>query len=403
MIKAISILLGLTFLAAPVWAQKTATAAAGEEKGTTVLYKKVLDNKSACPELLLNDVDCKFTENGLVVTGKNNIIQLNKYYSLGERMVRYVARFSKDAKAVFQSNTGDTKLVINVPEQKVMVATTPEVWKRMTIEPDTDYLIEIQRIYQKTKIVIADLTTGNTETLEIAADGSGGVGAGELHPAAGMLHHWDKYCFGLLEGTALTVKQIIVQSLACDLTLLMYGDSITQPEGYFPAAAFYSSWTQLIMQQVKGKAMSSGRGGCTINEVLERIKNELPFLKAKYVMVTIGTNGGNTEEKLSELVEYIISNGSIPLLNNIPSNERGSQIQNNLLIDNIRKKYNINGCRFDLATSLKKDGREVDRSTMWHEDYTAINQWGHIFHHPNVKGSRLMYLQTLIDTPEIYE
>ncbi len=73
--------------------------------------------------------------------------------------------------------------------------------------------------------------------------------------------------------------------------------------------------------------MSSGRGGTTIKELTERIKNELPFLKAKYVMVTIGTNGGNTEKNLSELVEYIISTKSIPILNNIPSNESGTQVK----------------------------------------------------------------------------
>ena len=120
-------------------------------------------------------------------------------------------------------------------------------------------------------------------------------------------------------------------------------------------------------------------------------------------MVTIGTNGGNTEANLSELVEYIFAQGSIPILNNIPSNEHATQVEANLLIEKVRRKYNINGCRFDLATSLNHDGKEVDKTTMWHEDYTAINNWGHYYHHPNVKGSYLMYLQTLTDTPEIYE
>src|SRR3546814_5723899 len=101
------------------------------------------------------------------------------------------------------------------------------------------------------------------------------------------------------------VKQSCVLAQESDLALLIYGDSITEPEGYFPTADFPASWTQLIMGSMAGTAMSSGRGGTTITELLERIKNELPFVKAKYVMVTIGTNGGNTEENLSELVEYI--------------------------------------------------------------------------------------------------
>ncbi|MFV0267899.1 MAG: hypothetical protein ACK5HT_12260 [Draconibacterium sp.] len=155
------------------------------------------------------------------------------------------------------------------------------------------------------------------------------------------------------------------------------------------------------MKNVSVKAISSGRGGCTIYHVLERIKNELPFVKAKYVMVTIGTNGGNTEENLSELVEYILSQGSVPILNNIPCNESGTQIGVNQMIEKIRQKYHINGCKFDIATSINHDGLEVDKSMMYHEDYSG--SWGQIYHHPNVKGSRAMYTRTLIDIPEIYD
>jgi len=194
------------------------------------------------------------------------------------------------------------------------------------------------------------------------------------------------------------VKSITVLSQQCDLALLMYGDSITDPENYYPTSDFPLSWTQMVMGEVKGKAMSSGRSGTTIREVLERIKNELPYVKARYVMVTIGTNGGNTEENLSELVEYIQSQGSIPILNNIPANESGTQVPVNALIEKVRQKYGIKGCKFDLATSINYDGKEVDKSTMWFEDY----DWGKIYHHPNVKGSRLMYLRTLVDVPEIY-
>lgn len=230
-------------------------------------------------------------------------------------------------------------------------------------------------------------------------DGTGGVGAGAEGTGfyAGLQH--DYYCFGLVEGTELIVKQICVSAKESDLTLLIYGDSITEPEGYFPTADFPQSWTQLIMKNISGKAMSSGRGGTTINELLERIKNELPFVHAKYVMVTIGTNGGNTEENLSELVEYIRSQGSIPILNNIPCNESGTQIPVNAMIEKIRQKYGIKGCKFDLATSVAHDGQEVDRTTMYFEDY----DWGKIYHHPNVKGSLLMYTRTLVDVPEIYE
>ncbi|PVD49744.1 hypothetical protein DC498_22270 [Terrimonas sp.] len=374
-----------------------------EQTATTILYKRILNDSDQFPELLLNNVACNFTAQGLVITGKQQIIRLNKYYALAERLVRYHARFSATTKAVFQSSTGDFKVVIDVPGQTVAIETNPAIWKRVRIDPANEYIVEIQRHYQQSKVIIADLVTGEEQEVVINGNGAGGVGEGAYNNEHGIVHQWDYYCFGLLDGDALTIRQICVQAMESGLTLLIYGDSITQPEGYFPAKDFSLSWTQLIMQHVKGRSISSGRGGCTIKEVLERIKNELPYIKAKYVMVTIGTNGGNTEQNLGELIEYIQANGAIPILNNIPANEHATQREANMLIEKVRKKYGINGCRFDIATSLNRDGKEVDKTTMWHEDYTRINNWGHYYHHPNVKGSRLMYLQTLIDIPEIYE
>ena len=71
------------------------------------------------------------------------------------------------------------------------------------------------------------------------------------------------------------------------------------------------------------------------------------------------------------------------------------------MIEKVRRKYKINGCRFDLATSLNHDGLEVDKSTMYYEDYSG--SYGQIYHHPNVNGSKRMFIRTLIDIPEIYE
>ena len=119
-------------------------------------------------------------------------------------------------------------------------------------------------------------------------------------------------------------------------------------------------------------------------------------------MVTIGTNGGNTEENLTALVDYIRSQGAIPILNNIPCNESGTQVSNNVIIERVRGKEGIKGCRFDLPTSLAGDGKEVDKSLMFWEDYTGSYGW-QIYHHPNEKGGRRMFEQTLTDIPEIYQ
>ena len=369
---------------------------------TVILYHKILNNGEVYPELMLNNTISEYTSDGLNITGKEGLIRLNRYYSLGNRFVRYHVRFSDDAKAVFQSNTGDFKVTVNVPEKTLSVETKPVSWKKVDfLHSGSEYLIEIHHIYQTAKVRIIDVFTGQSDEITLTNDGIGGYGIGIINSGFYVGGQHDYYCFGLLEGTSLLVKQISVISGICNLALLIYGDSITEPDAYFPTDDYPQSWTQLIMNQVQGKSMASGRGGCTILEVLERIKNELPYIKAKYVMVTIGTNGGNTAENLSELVEYITAQGSIPILNNIPCNESGTQVEVNKLIEVIRQKYKINGCKFDLATSKAYDGKEVDKATMYHEDYSG--SWGQIYHHPNKKGSLLMFTRTLIDIPEIYE
>lgn len=368
---------------------------------TTLLYHKVLDEMTPSPELVPDDgLAADYIPEGLNITGKEGTIRLDRYYSLSERMIRYHVKFSNDAVALFKSSSGDFSLFVNIAEKRVSVVTEQEVWKKMDfLNADHEYLVEIYRSYQTSLVRIVDVYTGASDLLKLTTDGPGGWGIAIENSEfyAGRQH--DYYCFGLQAGSSLLVKQISVLAGASDLFLLLYGDSITEPDGYYPTRDFPSAWTQLILKNVPGRAMGSGRGGCTIHHVLERIKNELPYVKAKYVMVTIGTNGGNTEENLSELIEYILAQGSVPILNNIPCNERGTHVATNKTIEKVRQKYNIKGCKFDIVTSVNRDGIEVDKSTMYHENYSTRD----IYHHPNVKGSRAMYIRTLIDVPEIYD
>jgi len=369
-------------------------------KPTATLYNKKLNDKASHPELLLPVNGYRFTPGGLSVTAAGSLAKLNKYYALAGRLIRYHVRFSEDAVGVFQSDKGDFKALVDIPNRKISIATSPvtEV-KASFLTADREYIIEIHRNYQESTIRIMDPKTGQSAETTATNDGTGGCGAGAVAKGFAVGRQYDYYCFGLGSGTSMLINQIEVSAKAHDFNLLIYGDSITEPEGYFPTSDFPQSWTQLIIKNLKGKGMSSGRGGTTITELLERIKNELPFVKSKYVMVTIGTNGGNTEENLGELVEYIQSQGAIPILNNIPSNESGSQVAVNAVIEKVRDKYKIKGCRFDLATAIDQEGRQVDKSTMWFEDY----DWGKIYHHPNVKGSLQMYNRTLVDAPEIYK
>ena len=311
--------------------------------------------------------------------------------------------FSDDTEAVFQSSQGDFKAFVSVPGRKISINTTPAIEADAPfLRGGRDYRLEIYHIYNKARVVITDLASGESAELSAVHVGQGGCGQGALQPGFNVGMQWDHYCFGLVSGAPFTIKDIEVHALKKSVRLLMYGASISQPEGYFPAATFHESWTQRVISALGGNAMSSGRGGCTINDVLVYIKNELPFVDAEYVMVTIGTNGGNTEENLTELMNYIISQGSTPILNNIPCNESGTQVETNAVIAAVRGKMGLNGCLFDLATSEDGDGKTVDKSMMFWEDYSGSYGW-QIWHHPNSKGGEAMFLRTQTDTPEIYE
>ncbi|MGN0202384.1 MAG: SGNH/GDSL hydrolase family protein [Candidatus Cryptobacteroides sp.] len=360
-------------------------------------------DKGQKPDFLLLNGAAEYVEGGLSLIPGTALAKIDKYYALAERKVCYRLTPSEDAVLWLQSSEGDFTAEIDVPARKVRILTSP------VTEVDAPFLeggracdIEVFHIYNKSMVRVTACKGRGTACVEAVNDGPGGHGAGVLQEGFNVGMQWDHYCFGLRSGTSALVSRVTVSSLKKKVRMLIYGDSITQPEGYFPADYFQYAWTQRIISRLGGKAMSSGRGGCTIVQVLDYIKNELPYIDTDYVMVTIGTNGGNTEENLSELVEYILSQGCIPVLNNIPCNESGTQVPCNDTISKVRRKYGIKGCMFDLVTSLDGDGKQVDKNQMFFEDYWKEWKWL-VYHHPNWVGGDNMFKRTLVDVPEIYE
>lgn len=371
-----------------------------QDESATVLYHCLLNRNEQCPELIIKGNEVSYIAYGLRVAGVGSQVKLNRYYALASRFVRYHVQFSTNTQAVFHGDKGGGKAYVDVAAKRIWFATNPVVETTVAfLNAEHDYIVEIHREYQQSILRIINVSTGENAEISAVHDGRGGQGRGAKGSGFAVGLQYDYYCFGITGGGPMVVKQMGVYSKLSDLILLMYGDSITEPDGYYPTADFSKAWTQLVIKQLNGRAASSARGGTTILQVLERIKNELPYIQPKYVMVTIGTNGGNTEENLSELVEYIQSQGSIPILNNIPANENGTQVPVNALIEKVRQKYGIKGCRFDLVTSTNHDGLEVDKTTMYLEEIGTRD----VYHHPNVKGAKLMFERTLVDVPDIYQ
>ncbi|MBQ7253264.1 MAG: Ig-like domain-containing protein [Bacteroidales bacterium] len=352
-----------------------------------------------------------YQEDGLLVNKTGGIVKLNRFYALAERAVRYRISPSSDAVCLFRSSEGDFQAYVDVPSKMMYMGTTPAVTGEVPfLEGGREYDVEITHIYQQQIVRITDIAGGQTVEISAVNDGEGGCGQGKINNGFYVGPGWDHYCFGLQKGSTMLVNRITVESLKDKVRLLIYGDSITQPECYYPTAAFPEAYTQLLLTRLGGSAMSSGRGGGNINTVLEYLPHELPYIKADYVMVTVGTNGGNTEANLTQLIEFIRSCGSTPILNSMPCNESGTQndeaFGGNPLIRRVRAKLGVKGADLDKATSLAGDGKQVDKSMMYWEDYTGypapMTGW-QIYHHPNPKGGRAIYEQILLDLPEIFE
>ena len=350
-----------------------------------------------------------FDGSGLIVNGTK---VLNKYYSVSDRTVSYTCRFGADTVALFETvetmspPSGANSVVrVSLPGKTVKISSLPARECPILNGADT-FSVSVTKRYQNFGVEIRNLRTGEKWNTYSVTGGSGGVGKGAVAGDNGVGMQHDYYAVDTESGTPFSLSAIRVTCAKCEI--LIYGDSITEPESYWPSELYAKSWTQLVIAGTDGRAMTSGRGGTTIYQIMQRIGNELPYIKPRYCMVTIGTNGGSTVETLTELVRYIKSQGVIPILNHIPCYDNNGDttgfIAVNGYVDTVRRNEGIGGCDLDVATSVDNDGVTVDRSTMWWEDYSGSSYLtgSNYYHHPNEKGSAAMYAQIGQDAPEIF-
>ena len=340
--------------------------------------------------------------NGLIVG--TDLIYLNKYYSVEEREVRYVVRFGTNCIAKFESvisaSSENTVVVVDIPSKQVKVNSTSYI-KVPFLKSGVDFVVSVKKNYLKLEVRITQLDTGSTWKHVWERNGTGGVGEGAIGTLVDIPMQYDYYGFRTSQGN-FTISQMIITAPKCDI--LIYGDSITEPEAYWPKNQFAHSWTQLLREMTGMKAVTSGRSGTALVALNLRIVNELPFIKPKYCMVTIGTNGAPNYNEWIALIQYIKSLDVIPIINHIPCyNNNGNTtgfIAANATIDQARAAENVKGCDFDKATSVGNDGTTLDETTMWLETYSDNSRY---LHHPNIKGSERMIERMLIDIPEIFE
>lgn len=182
--------------------------------------------------------------------------------------------------------------------------------------------------------------------------------------------------------------------------LVIYGDSIT--EGY-EAEDYTNGYAYRIANAVgNDRVKISARSSGTIENILARIDNELSNIRTDYVMVTIGTNGGNTIENLTQLINKIKEYGAIPIINHVPCDyyntaqgidEEELYLSRNRTIDEaiLANGGNIDCVRMDVATAKDHIPANGANRSMFKDSI-----------HPTDVGHELIFKQALIDCPYLF-
>lgn len=212
----------------------------------------------------------------------------------------------------------------------------------------------------------------------------------------GVLGHWHDAISAYSEVASMKLFRMdIYTDVPSDHNVLMVvlGDSIT--EGYASGGEEYTYGQLLANCFYPSKIKVSGRCQGQIDGVIERLSSEAAPLSPKYVMVTIGVNGGNTLDKLKQLCTNIYSINSIPILNHI-TECGGNYNQVNTQID-------------DCVNYFKSQSKEiycVKMDIAMARNYNIANgtdpslKNDHV--HPNINGHLRMYKRIKIDCPFLF-
>lgn len=226
------------------------------------------------------------------------------------------------------------------------------------------YQLEVGRKARKVYAAVVNYKTGlRTEVIveELASD--------NYAFSAGMLY--DNPTIALVSGSS-----VYMQRWACaiptNVNVAILGDSITQGHG----VAYNETWAYMSGQYF-GNCALMGRSAGTIDQTLSQVKDILPVMKPKYAMVTIGTNGGNTASKLSEVVKGIEAVGAVPIINHIYMNNRANgdwyPSTANALIDSL-KVLTVN---MDIATAVNNEPQKGLNTVLFQSDKLHLNAAGH--------------------------
>lgn len=241
-----------------------------------------------------------------------------------------------------------------------------------------EYIVELHKFGTTSTLILLDTLTG--QKVSVSHDGWGCGRQNEL------------YGFYAVRGTMPIFQKFEVYSFD-NPDIVFVGDSITEGVYVYDRTQRYA---ELFRTTNPDKCVViSARGGDTIDGILKKFDTEYNIYKPKLMSVLIGENGGNTPEKLQQLIDKCSAiNCDIIIHRRSCTNRLSAEdliTSNNQIADTGK-----NGARFDIATALNNDPSQGANPELLGEGDVPTAC------HPNIQGQREMYNRLLIDTPEMY-
>ena len=322
--------------------------------------------------------------NGRLVStsaGINNHLVHNKYITIGQKYtyckftvhsdtvfgIGWLSSAYAQDGSLFTANASEG--AINIHEAWSSAGTIPTVKYTLpyTFVDGRDYLIKIRKDGHTNYMSIIDCLTGaeseTIQSVQTSTSGSNEFAGGRQMDRMQLVH---------LSGTSPDIEYIRCCASYKEPLIVVYGDSITEGDRVYNGQTYVDLMKKALGEE---RVMCSGLSGSKISNLITRMQFELPLLKPKFVMVSIGTNGGNTQALFNQAKQVIESNGAIPIVNVPPMGYSD--------LDTVRSyvlNLGITTARFDIATAINNDVSQGKNTALFADTY-----------HPNSNGHIAMF------------
>lgn len=196
--------------------------------------------------------------------------------------------------------------------------------------------------------------------------------------AAGWLA--DKLWYGFLSGGC-NIEYVSVTTKK-NPDVVFIGDSITEGFGL----SYNNSWPKKVIDQLGiTNYLCMGRSGGNMTTVNMQLDTICSKIKPKFIVVEIGTNGGNTQSNIQNMIDNIYKIGATPIICAIPMKSSGTNDVNSVL-----RQFQETIVGFDYATSTGSTTLTQD-TTKFLSDMI----------HPNSSGTTAMADRFIADAGSI--